>query len=209
MVGALVVHPPIRVGPPADGPLRSHDRHSPHRRACEDRPRADRAAAGRSGRRGGGRRRCAPACERARQPSPRVCGRRRSTESCMMRPILSSDGQTLTLRVPLRIRQRVGRKKVVAPDVASWAPRPRVDSAMVKALARAFRWQRMLDEGVCGTIEELARRERVNGGYEPSPAADAACAGRHRGDTRRAATGGDAVGGSAGWVSGGMGRAGL
>jgi hypothetical protein len=34
---------------------------------------------------------------------------------------------------------------------------------MVKALARAFRWQRMLDEGVCATIEELARRERVTG----------------------------------------------
>jgi hypothetical protein len=32
---------------------------------------------------------------------------------------------------------------------------------MVKALARAFRWQRMLDDGACGTIEELARREKV------------------------------------------------
>ena len=36
---------------------------------------------------------------------------------------------------------------------------------MVKALARAFRWQRMLDEGVCVTIEELANREKVNRGY--------------------------------------------
>jgi ParB-like chromosome segregation protein Spo0J len=35
----------------------------------------------------------------------------------------------------------------------------------VKALARAFLWQRMLDEGVCGTIEELAQREGVNRGY--------------------------------------------
>jgi hypothetical protein len=32
----------------------------------------------------------------------------------------------------------------------------------VKALARAFRWQRTLDEGVCGTIQELAGREKVN-----------------------------------------------
>ena len=54
---------------------------------------------------------------------------------------------------------------MVTPDGAPWAPRPRVDNAMVKALARAFRWQRMLDEGICGTIEELARRERVNRGY--------------------------------------------
>ena len=36
---------------------------------------------------------------------------------------------------------------------------------MVKAVARAFRWQRMLDDGVCGTIEELAGREKVNRGY--------------------------------------------
>ena len=36
---------------------------------------------------------------------------------------------------------------------------------MVKALARAFRWQRMLDDGVCGTIKELAKREPVNRGY--------------------------------------------
>ena len=44
-------------------------------------------------------------------------------------------------------------------------PRPRVDNAMVKALARAFRWQRMLDDGVRATIGELARREKVNRGY--------------------------------------------
>jgi hypothetical protein len=36
---------------------------------------------------------------------------------------------------------------------------------MVKALTRAFRWQRMLDDGVCRTVEELANRARVNRGY--------------------------------------------
>ena len=80
---------------------------------------------------------------------------------------------------------------VVTPDGAPWASRPRVDNAMVKALARAFRWQRMLDDGVCGTIEELAERERVNARlHEPGAAADAARAGHRRGDPRRAAAGG-------------------
>ena len=51
------------------------------------------------------------------------------------------------------------------PDGELLAPRPRVDNAMVKALARAFRWQGMLNEGVFGTIKELAVRERVNAGY--------------------------------------------
>ena len=76
-----------------------------------------------------------------------------------------SEAASITVRVPLAIRRRPGRKTVVTPDGAAWAPRPLVNNAMVKALARAFRWQRMLDDGVCGTIEELARRERVNRGY--------------------------------------------
>lgn len=53
----------------------------------------------------------------------------------------------------------------MTPDGAPWALRPRVDNALIKALARAFRWQRMLDEGVCGTIEELAIRERIDRAY--------------------------------------------
>ena len=75
------------------------------------------------------------------------------------------DGEAIVIDLPMKFRRRGGRKAVVTPDGAPWAPRPRVDNAIVKALARAFRWQRMLDEGVCGTIEELAKRERVNRGY--------------------------------------------
>jgi hypothetical protein len=53
----------------------------------------------------------------------------------------------------------------VTPDGAEWAPRPRVDNAMVKALARAFRWRKMLDTGVHATIEDLARAKSVNATY--------------------------------------------
>ena len=55
---------------------------------------------------------------------------------------------TMTVTVPLTIRRRGGRKVVIAPEGATWAPpRPRADSMLVKALARAFRWRRMLEEG--------------------------------------------------------------
>ncbi len=54
---------------------------------------------------------------------------------------------------------------VHAPDGAEWAPRPRVDNAMVKALARAFRWRKMLDEGACGTIEDRAKAKGVVPSY--------------------------------------------
>jgi hypothetical protein len=84
---------------------------------------------------------------------------------------LSPDGQTLTVTVPLAIRTRGGRKQVVAPAGAtlqnqSWAPpKPRIDSTLVKALARAFRWRRLLDDGVYATIEELAAAEKINVSY--------------------------------------------
>ena len=83
----------------------------------------------------------------------------------MTRATATMDGEAITIFVPMTFTKRGGRRAVVTPDGGPWAPRPRVDNAMVKALARAFRWQRMLDEGVYGTIEELAKREKVNRGY--------------------------------------------
>jgi len=64
---------------------------------------------------------------------------------------------------PRRERVRSPREADMA-DVAR-VPRPRVDSAMVKALARSSRYQEMRDERVCGTIEELARRGAGQPGY--------------------------------------------
>ena len=54
---------------------------------------------------------------------------------------------------------------MVTPDGAEWAPRPRVDNAMLKALARAFRWRKMLDTGAFGTLEDLARAKDVHATY--------------------------------------------
>jgi hypothetical protein len=81
------------------------------------------------------------------------------------RATVSADGGTITVHIPLTFRKRGGRKLVVTPDGAEWAPRPRVDNAMVKALARAFRWRKMLDEGVHGTLEDLARAKGVHATY--------------------------------------------
>ena len=83
----------------------------------------------------------------------------------MKRATVSADGETITVHIPMTFRKRGGRKLVVTPDGAPWAPRPRVDNAMVKALARAFRWRKMLDEGVHGTLEDLARAKGVAPSY--------------------------------------------
>ena len=54
---------------------------------------------------------------------------------------------------------------MITPDGEAHRPRPRVDSALVKALARAHRWQRLLESGECGSITELAAAEKIDRSY--------------------------------------------
>ncbi len=70
----------------------------------------------------------------------------------MNRPVPS----TLSVRVPFSVRKRGGRKLVITPDGTAERPRPRIDSALVKALARAHRWQRMLESGRFASIDGLS-----------------------------------------------------
>ena len=69
----------------------------------------------------------------------------------------------LTLHVPFRLLKRGGRKEMLIPEGAA-QPR-RTDSTLVKALARAFRWKRMLESGEFTTIAELAAREAIPSTY--------------------------------------------
>ena len=79
---------------------------------------------------------------------------------------LSPDGKTMTVSIPMSFTVRGGRKLVVSPDGSDWKkPRHRIDNTMVKALARAFRWQRLLEGGQYATIEEIAKAEKVNTSY--------------------------------------------
>jgi hypothetical protein len=74
---------------------------------------------------------------------------------------------SITVRVPLAIRRRPGRKMVVMPvqDSGETAVTTRADPALVKALARAFRYQRLLDERRYASISETAATERIERDY--------------------------------------------
>jgi hypothetical protein len=81
---------------------------------------------------------------------------------------ITADDRTVTVRIPISIRRRGGRKLVLAPDgtADTWAaPCRRIDNAMVKAIARAFRWRQMLENGTYGTIAEIAVTEKINESY--------------------------------------------
>ena len=70
---------------------------------------------------------------------------------------------TITIHVPFRVLKRGGRKEMQLP---LGAPQSRkTDSTLVKALARAFRWKRMLELGDFATIAELAEREGIAPSY--------------------------------------------
>ena len=65
---------------------------------------------------------------------------------------------TLTVHVPFTLSQRGGRKVMLMPEGIS-ARQTQPDNTLVKALARAFWWKRMLESGEFTTIAELAAKE--------------------------------------------------
>jgi len=79
---------------------------------------------------------------------------------------MTGAAQMLTVRVPLAVRkQRGGRKLVLTPSGMVPRGASAADTTLVKALARAFRWRRMMEAGRYGTIDELAAAEKINSSY--------------------------------------------
>ena len=71
---------------------------------------------------------------------------------------------TLTLHVPMALRKHGRRKTLVLPAGAP-AQRMHIDNTMIKTLARAFRWRRILESGAFATIAELAAAEKIDPSY--------------------------------------------
>jgi hypothetical protein len=77
---------------------------------------------------------------------------------------LSPDGKSLTVRLPLTLRKRGGRKIIISPagEQQCTPARPRIDSTLIRALARAFRWKHSLEGGQYSTVSELAAAEKLD-----------------------------------------------
>ncbi|WP_291296887.1 hypothetical protein [Elioraea sp.] len=73
---------------------------------------------------------------------------------------MSDAPQTLTVVIPLSVKKRGGRKAIITPGVLEIERRQ--DITLIKAVARAFRWRRMLEEGRFATLTELAAAEKIN-----------------------------------------------
>jgi len=75
----------------------------------------------------------------------------------------------VTIRIPFAVRKRGGRKLVLAPDGAPIPPAaPQVDSTLVKAIARAFRWQKVA--GDWSLRDHSGDRQGRSGSIRPTSA---------------------------------------
>jgi hypothetical protein len=73
------------------------------------------------------------------------------------------DGETIVVTIPMIWKRHGGRKVIIAPDGGdAWASlKQRPDETLIRALARAHRWKRMLEEGKYRSATEIAEAEGV------------------------------------------------
>lgn len=81
-----------------------------------------------------------------------------------MKALDPTEQTTITVHVPMTFTVRGGRKTILS-DAAPPPPQSRIDNALLKALARAHRWRRMIERGEYGSITDLAKAEGVNQSY--------------------------------------------
>lgn len=73
--------------------------------------------------------------------------------------------QTVDIRVPLEFKVRGGRKEIVLPEGAGTEPTAEPNKALVLALAKAFKWQAMLDSGTVKSLDDLAAQVGIDRSY--------------------------------------------
>jgi hypothetical protein len=73
----------------------------------------------------------------------------------------------ISIDIPMTFKKRGGRKVIVLPDGSHGHPEPAaaIDNTMVKAIARAFRWQKLLENGTYACHDELAKAEKIDAAF--------------------------------------------
>jgi len=70
-------------------------------------------------------------------------------------------GETVRVLVPLSIRRRNGRPKILPPENALEAEIRGQDPHILKALGRAWAWRRKLESGEAATAGDIGKAEKV------------------------------------------------
>ncbi|MCF8708529.1 hypothetical protein, partial [Rhizorhapis sp. SPR117] len=72
---------------------------------------------------------------------------------------------TINMFIPLTIRKRNGRPKILPPADMIPANDGGVDPHVLKAIARAWSWRRKLESGAAATIQDIAQAEDISDRY--------------------------------------------
>ena len=82
-------------------------------------------------------------------------------------PTVRRDGDAVVIDIPMSFRRRSGRKEVVLPPgvVAVSALPAKPPTPLALALARAFRWQEMIESGAAKSNSDLARKLKLDQSY--------------------------------------------
>jgi len=76
--------------------------------------------------------------------------------------------KVLTVEVPVQFKKSGARRLIIAPENAedqSLSMSRQPDLNLVNALKRAYRWQKLIEDGRCKNIEELAVKEKVTSSF--------------------------------------------
>lgn len=75
---------------------------------------------------------------------------------------MTSCTDTIRVVIPLTIRKRNGRPKILPPDDVTFRTGRAQDPHVLRAIARAWSWRRKLESGEYSTNDDIAAAERVS-----------------------------------------------
>ena len=75
---------------------------------------------------------------------------------------MTDSANTIRVVIPLTIRKRNGRPKILPPDDMDQRDGRAQDPHVLRAIARAWSWRRQLETGAASTIQDIAAAEKVS-----------------------------------------------
>ena len=74
---------------------------------------------------------------------------------------MSETATSIRVVIPLTLRKRNGRPKILPPEDAGLPGSHGQDPHVLRAIARAWKWRRQLEEGEASTLQDIAGKEGV------------------------------------------------
>jgi hypothetical protein len=75
---------------------------------------------------------------------------------------MTGSSEIIRVVIPLTIRKRNGRPKILPPDDVTVRQERSQDPHVLRAIARAWSWRRQLETGAASTIQDIAAAEKVS-----------------------------------------------